>query len=95
MSRVPATFRERAPYSGGARSCRASIRCFALPTSCAGCMPPQVRRQSERSSPTCRTGVQASFADLVARYLGYRVKMYDGSFVEWSKAAESDVATGR
>lgn len=43
----------------------------------------------------CRTGVQASFAYLVARYLGYHVKMYDGSFVEWSKAAESDVATGR
>ena len=43
----------------------------------------------------CRTGVQASFAYFVARYLGYRVKMYDGSFVEWSKAAGSEVATGR
>ncbi len=43
----------------------------------------------------CRTGVQASFGYFVARYLGYPAKMYDGSFVEWSKAADSEVATGR
>lgn len=40
----------------------------------------------------CRTGVQASHAYFVARYLGYQVRMYDGSFIEWSKAAEMEVA---
>lgn len=32
----------------------------------------------------CRTGGQASFLYTVARYLGYDVKLYDGSFVDWS-----------
>jgi thiosulfate/3-mercaptopyruvate sulfurtransferase len=41
----------------------------------------------------CRTGVQASFAYFVARYLGYTVKMYDGSFIEWSRAQDTEVAT--
>ena len=35
----------------------------------------------------CRTGVQASFLYFVARYLGYDVRMYDGSFAEWSRLA--------
>lgn len=35
----------------------------------------------------CRTGVQASFLYFVARYLGYEVRMYDGSFAEWSQLA--------
>ena len=33
----------------------------------------------------CRTGVQASWDYFVARYLGYQVKMYDGSFIDWSR----------
>jgi thiosulfate/3-mercaptopyruvate sulfurtransferase len=33
----------------------------------------------------CRTGVQASYLYFVARYLGYDAKMYDGSFVDWSR----------
>jgi thiosulfate/3-mercaptopyruvate sulfurtransferase len=33
----------------------------------------------------CKTGVQASFLYFVARYLGYDVRMYDGSFSEWSR----------
>ncbi len=33
----------------------------------------------------CRTGVMASYAYFAARYLGYPVRMYDGSFVEWSR----------
>jgi thiosulfate/3-mercaptopyruvate sulfurtransferase len=33
----------------------------------------------------CRTGMQSSFAYFVARYLGYDVRMYDGSFIEWSR----------
>lgn len=33
----------------------------------------------------CRTGVQASWDYFVARYLGYQTKMYDGSFIDWSR----------
>ncbi|HEX7958801.1 MAG TPA: sulfurtransferase [Terriglobales bacterium] len=33
----------------------------------------------------CRTGMQSSFDYFVAKYLGYRVSMYDGSFLEWSR----------
>jgi thiosulfate/3-mercaptopyruvate sulfurtransferase len=32
-----------------------------------------------------RTGVQASWDYFVARYLGYQTKMYDGSFIDWSR----------
>jgi thiosulfate/3-mercaptopyruvate sulfurtransferase len=33
----------------------------------------------------CRSGMQASHAYFVARWLGYRdVRLYDGSFIEWS-----------
>jgi thiosulfate/3-mercaptopyruvate sulfurtransferase len=32
----------------------------------------------------CRTGGQASFAYFMLKYLGYDVKMYDGSYHEWS-----------
>ena len=33
----------------------------------------------------CRSGMQASFAYFVARYLGYETRMYDGSFLDWSR----------
>lgn len=39
----------------------------------------------------CRTGMQASYAYFVARYLGYPARMYDGSFVDWSRHAELPV----
>ena len=39
----------------------------------------------------CRTGVQASYLYFVARYLGYTPRMYDGSFLEWSRMAELPV----
>lgn len=39
----------------------------------------------------CRTGVQASHLYYVARTLGYRPRMYDGSFLEWSRVAELPV----
>lgn len=42
----------------------------------------------------CRTGGQASHAYFTAKYLGYDVTMYDGSFVEWSKATGTPVAKG-
>jgi thiosulfate/3-mercaptopyruvate sulfurtransferase len=39
----------------------------------------------------CRTGMQSSFAYFVAKYLGYRVAMYDGSVYEWVNAAGNDL----
>lgn len=39
----------------------------------------------------CRTGVQASHTYFVLSYLGYDVRLYDGSFAEWS-AGPGDVA---
>jgi thiosulfate/3-mercaptopyruvate sulfurtransferase len=42
----------------------------------------------------CRTGGQASHAYFTAKYLGYDVVMYDGSFYEWSNAEGTPVATG-
>ncbi len=42
----------------------------------------------------CRTGVQASFLYFVARYLGYEVRMYDGSFAEWSQLAGMPIEQG-
>jgi len=35
----------------------------------------------------CRTGMQSSFTYFVAKYLGYRAAMYDGSVYEWVRAA--------
>jgi thiosulfate/3-mercaptopyruvate sulfurtransferase len=40
----------------------------------------------------CRSGVQASHAYFVARYLGYDTKMYDGSFLDWSARTALPVA---
>lgn len=40
----------------------------------------------------CRTGVQASHAYFVARYLGFDTRMYDGSFIDWSRRPELPVA---
>lgn len=42
----------------------------------------------------CRTGMQASFAYFVARYLGYETKMYDPSFIDWSRRTELPVEAG-
>lgn len=39
----------------------------------------------------CRSGMQASFAYFVARYLGYETRMYDGSFLDWSPRVELPV----
>jgi len=39
----------------------------------------------------CRTGMQASFDYFVLRYLGYDASLYDGSFMEWSKAEGTQV----
>lgn len=42
----------------------------------------------------CRTGGQASHSYFIARYLGYRTRLYDGSYSEWSKRAENPVVMG-
>ena len=45
----------------------------------------------------CQTGMQASHAYFVARYIGYRdVRLYDGSMSEWTglPAAQYPVETG-
>jgi thiosulfate/3-mercaptopyruvate sulfurtransferase len=42
----------------------------------------------------CRTGVQASFLYFVARYLGHDVRMYDGSFAEWSQVVGAPIEQG-
>lgn len=39
----------------------------------------------------CRTGMQSSVAYFVARYLGYETKMYDASFMDWSRRPELPV----
>jgi thiosulfate/3-mercaptopyruvate sulfurtransferase len=43
----------------------------------------------------CRTGGQASHAYFVAKYLGYDVAMYDGSYIEWSNASDTPVVSGK
>lgn len=42
----------------------------------------------------CRTGVQSSQAYFVARYLGFAVRMYDASFIDWSRQSARPVARG-
>lgn len=39
----------------------------------------------------CRTGMQASYAYFVSRYLGYETRIYDGSFMDWSQREELPV----
>ena len=41
----------------------------------------------------CRTGMQSSFTYFVARYLGYRASMYDGSVYEWVRAGGNPLVT--
>lgn len=42
----------------------------------------------------CRSGMQASYLYFVARYLGYDVKMYDGSMAEWTSIPGAPVEMG-
>ena len=62
----------------------------------------ELRKLYERAGATadrkvvtyCRTGGQASHSYFTAKYLGYDVVMYDGSFFEWSNAAGTPVVAG-
>lgn len=42
----------------------------------------------------CRTGGQGSLSYFVLKYLGYDVRLYDGSFSEWSQTADTPVSNG-
>jgi thiosulfate/3-mercaptopyruvate sulfurtransferase len=41
----------------------------------------------------CRTGMQSSFTYFVAKYLGHRASMYDGSVYEWVHTAGNALVT--
>ncbi|MCS6873259.1 MAG: sulfurtransferase [Pyrinomonadaceae bacterium] len=43
----------------------------------------------------CRTGGQASHAYFTLRYLGYNVKLYDGSYFEWQSQKDTKVILGK
>ena len=43
----------------------------------------------------CNSGIQASQTYFTLKYLGYDVKMYDGSFSEWSKAEGAAIVSGK
>ena len=43
--------------------------------------------------PYCHIGQQATVVYFAARYLGYDVRLYDGSFQDWSRRAELPVET--
>jgi thiosulfate/3-mercaptopyruvate sulfurtransferase len=42
----------------------------------------------------CNSGVQATQTYFVLKLLGYEVRLYDGSFSEWSQAKDAPVAKG-
>jgi len=41
----------------------------------------------------CRTGMQSSVLYFVAKYLGHKTAMYDGSVFEWVQAKDQDLVT--
>ena len=67
---------------------RAGHRACARPRCCTRRIPWPTRRFGDTVVAYCRTGVQASHAYYVARYLRRPVVMYDGSFIDWSRRGE-------
>ncbi len=43
----------------------------------------------------CLIGMRASYTYMVARYLGYRVKFYDGSWNDWGRREDLPIVAGR
>jgi thiosulfate/3-mercaptopyruvate sulfurtransferase len=43
----------------------------------------------------CHIGLQATVVYFVARMLGEDVKLYDGSFQDWSQRSELPIQTGK
>lgn len=41
----------------------------------------------------CHSGVQAAHAYFTAKYLGYEVTLYDGSFIDWNNQQDAPVST--
>lgn len=74
--------RERAQRDSVQRQ-RERIGENALPPRRAQAVPPPA--QGSTVVAYCRTGVQGSFLYFVSRYLGYDTRLYDGSFVDWSR----------
>ncbi len=52
-------------------------------------------KPNQRVVTYCNTGMQASHAYFLLKYLGYDVSMYDASFSEWSKAEGAPVISGK
>ena len=42
----------------------------------------------------CRSGMQSSYLYFVARFLGYDVSMYDGSYLDWSNSSNNPIEKG-
>jgi thiosulfate/3-mercaptopyruvate sulfurtransferase len=51
-------------------------------------------RQGRDLVTYCTVGLRASHWYFVARYLGYRPRLYDGSMSEWSRLADAPVVRG-
>ena len=50
--------------------------------------------EREEIVPYCRVGTRASMIYFVAKYLGHRVRLYDGSMNEWSARQELPLVSG-
>jgi thiosulfate/3-mercaptopyruvate sulfurtransferase len=49
--------------------------------------------QPEELVVTCgRTGADAALSYFTLKYLGFDVRIYEGSFFEWSRSADADLA---
>lgn len=51
-------------------------------------------RPGDKVITYCNSGVQASHSYFTAKYLGFDVSIYDGSFSEWSRIEGTKVITG-